>query len=84
MRYNLPQLNLLLKSKLNPFIFQFSGLEDSATCNEGDNSNVGICDRLYELIMWKDVAKSTLWFGLGSIFFLSTSFSKDFNFRYTK
>ncbi|XP_078177009.1 reticulon-like protein B18 [Carex rostrata] len=54
--------------------------KDSAACNEGDNSNVGLCDCLYELIMWKDVAKSTLWFGLGSIFFLSTSFSKDFNF----
>ncbi|KAJ4808255.1 Reticulon-like protein [Rhynchospora pubera] len=54
--------------------------QDTEATNEGDNSNLGLCDCLYELIMWKDVAKSTLWFGLGSIFFLSTSFSRDFNF----
>ncbi|XP_019707550.1 reticulon-like protein B17 isoform X2 [Elaeis guineensis] len=37
-------------------------------------------ERILELIMWKNVAKSTLWFGFGSIFFLSSCFSRDYNF----
>ncbi|ONK66371.1 uncharacterized protein A4U43_C06F7070 [Asparagus officinalis] len=37
-------------------------------------------EKIMELLMWKNVAKSTLWFGSGSIFFLSSCFSKDSNF----
>ncbi|XP_072965435.1 reticulon-like protein B17 [Typha angustifolia] len=40
----------------------------------------GLRERIWELIMWKNVAKSSLWFGLGSIFFISSSFSKDVSF----
>ncbi|OAY64829.1 reticulon-like protein B18 [Ananas comosus] len=40
----------------------------------------GLWERILELIMWKNVAKSSLWFGFGSMFFLSSSFSKDFSF----
>ncbi|XP_020223337.1 reticulon-like protein B17 [Cajanus cajan] len=32
-----------------------------------------------DLIMWRDVSKSTLWFGLGCLCFLSSSFTKGFN-----
>lgn len=39
-------------------------------------------ERVVELVMWKDVAKSALWFGLGSMFFLSCSFSREITFRY--
>lgn len=42
----------------------------------------GLWERILELIMWKNVAKSSLWFGFGSMFFFSSSFSKDFSFRY--
>ena len=35
----------------------------------------------YDLIMWKDVAKSSLWFGLGSLCFLSSCFAKGMTFR---
>ncbi|XP_020270651.1 WAT1-related protein At1g09380-like [Asparagus officinalis] len=38
-------------------------------------------EKIMELLLWKNVAKSTLWFGSGSIFFLSSCFSKDSNFR---
>lgn len=31
--------------------------------------------------MWKDVSKSTLWFGLGCLCFLSSCFTKGVNFR---
>lgn len=34
-----------------------------------------------ELIMWKDVQKSTFWFGFGSLCFLSSCFTKGINFR---
>uniref|UniRef100_A0A453JT93 Reticulon domain-containing protein n=1 Tax=Aegilops tauschii subsp. strangulata TaxID=200361 RepID=A0A453JT93_AEGTS len=37
-------------------------------------------ERVVELVMWKDVAKSALWFGLGSMFFLSCSFSREITF----
>ncbi|CAK9156079.1 unnamed protein product [Ilex paraguariensis] len=33
-----------------------------------------------DLIMWKDVAKSSLWFGFGSLCFLSSCFAKGVNF----
>ncbi|CAK7322717.1 unnamed protein product [Dovyalis caffra] len=49
--------------------------------DEGDGSNL---DRIgmvvYDLIMWKDVAKSSLWFGLGCLCFLSSCFAKGINF----
>ncbi|KAI4987073.1 hypothetical protein ZWY2020_019873 [Hordeum vulgare] len=37
-------------------------------------------ERIVELVMWKDVAKSALWFGMGSMFFLSCSFSREIAF----
>ncbi|XP_015953706.1 reticulon-like protein B17 [Arachis duranensis] len=33
-----------------------------------------------DLIMWKDVSKTTLWFGFGSLCFLSSCFTKGLNF----
>jgi hypothetical protein len=72
----------MLAISLLPFVK--NAVQDTGVCKEGDMSGVGLCDCLYELIMWKDVAKSTLWFGVGTIFFFSTSFSRDFNFRYAQ
>uniref|UniRef100_A0ACD6ANZ3 Uncharacterized protein n=1 Tax=Avena sativa TaxID=4498 RepID=A0ACD6ANZ3_AVESA len=37
-------------------------------------------ERIVELVLWKDVAKSALWFGLGSMFFFSCSFSREITF----
>ncbi|KAF0932691.1 hypothetical protein E2562_011986 [Oryza meyeriana var. granulata] len=37
-------------------------------------------ERIVELVMWKNVAKSALWFGLGSMFFFSCSFSREITF----
>ncbi|KAG7541147.1 Reticulon [Arabidopsis thaliana x Arabidopsis arenosa] len=40
-----------------------------------------IRENISDLIMWRDVAKSTLWFGFGCICFLSSCFAaKGFNF----
>ncbi|XP_042397468.1 reticulon-like protein B17 [Zingiber officinale] len=49
--------------------------------NEDCRSSLdGIQEHIFELVMWKNVAKSSLWFGLGTLFFLSSCFSKDFSF----
>ncbi|XP_027348191.1 reticulon-like protein B18 [Abrus precatorius] len=46
--------------------------------NGGDLDRVGAL--LTDLIMWRDVSKSTLWFGFGSLCFLSSCFTKGLNF----
>ncbi|XP_058100563.1 reticulon-like protein B17 [Magnolia sinica] len=40
----------------------------------------GIRQLISELIMWKDVAKSSLWFGFGSLCFLSSCFARGMTF----
>ena len=40
----------------------------------------GLWERIVELVMWRNVAKSALWFGSGSMFFFSCSFSRDVTF----
>lgn len=40
----------------------------------------GLCERIAELVMWRNVAKSALWFGFGSMFFFSCSFSREITF----
>lgn len=53
---------------------------------KGDESDGYNLDRIgqlmIDLIMWNDVAKSSLWFGFGSLCFLSSSFSSGLTFRY--
>ncbi|KAJ0251573.1 Reticulon-like protein B18 [Hirschfeldia incana] len=39
-----------------------------------------IKESINDLIMWRDVAKSTLWFGFGCLCFLSSCFTKGFSF----
>ncbi|KAL5998868.1 hypothetical protein ACLOJK_009816 [Asimina triloba] len=40
----------------------------------------GVKQMISELIMWKDVAKSSLWFGFGSLCFLSSCFARGMSF----
>lgn len=35
-----------------------------------------------DLVMWRDVSKSSLWFGFGSLCFISSCFTRSVNFRY--
>jgi hypothetical protein len=42
----------------------------------------GLWEWISELVMWRNVAKSSLWFGFGSMFFLSCSFSREITFRH--
>ncbi|XP_078431509.1 reticulon-like protein B18 isoform X1 [Wolffia australiana] len=39
-------------------------------------------DAVLELVMWKNTAKSSLWFGLGTLFFSSSLLSRDFDFSF--
>ncbi|KAG6570525.1 Reticulon-like protein B17, partial [Cucurbita argyrosperma subsp. sororia] len=49
-----------------------------------DNDENGSLDRIRQLItdliMWKDAAKSSFWFGLGSLFFFSSCFARGVSF----
>lgn len=51
----------------------------SDTC-QSDLNRIG--EIISDLVMWRDVAKSTLWFGFGCLSFLSSCFAKGVNFRY--
>ncbi|OEL25524.1 Reticulon-like protein B18 [Dichanthelium oligosanthes] len=44
----------------------------------------GLWEGIVELVMWRNVAKSVLWFGFGSMFFFSRSFSREITFRHVK
>ncbi|CAN8257519.1 unnamed protein product [Cochlearia groenlandica] len=46
--------------------------------SQSDFSRIG--EIISDLVMWRDVAKSTLWFGLGCLCFLSSCFSKGLTF----
>ena len=51
--------------------------------DDGDGGNlerIGMV--VFDLITWKDVAKSSLWFGLGCLCFLSSFFAKGISFRW--
>ncbi|CAL0323631.1 unnamed protein product [Lupinus luteus] len=55
----------------------------SSPCLEAEEENDIDLDRvgqlLGDLIMWKDLSKSVLWFGFGSLCFLSSFFTKGLN-----
>ncbi|KAI4331085.1 hypothetical protein MLD38_029308 [Melastoma candidum] len=49
--------------------------------DDGENGNLDrIGQAISDLVMWRDTAKSTLWFGLGCACFLSSCFAKGINF----
>lgn len=52
---------------------------------EAEDSEKGNLDRMGEmigdLVMWRDVAKSSLWFGFGCLCFFSSFFTKGVTFR---
>lgn len=50
--------------------------------DEGCRIADGLWELMVELVMWKNAAKSSLWFGLGTMFFISSLLSKDVSFRY--
>ncbi|XP_077228207.1 reticulon-like protein B17 [Tasmannia lanceolata] len=45
-----------------------------------NSSSNSVRELISELIMWKDVAKSSLWFGFGSLCFSSSCFATGFSF----
>ncbi|CAN1759509.1 Reticulon-like protein B17 [Linum perenne] len=60
-------------------------LSSSVSAAKADDYNGSNLDRLaacmHDLVMWEDVAKSSLWFGVGCLCFLSSCFAKGINFR---
>ncbi|XP_068667213.1 reticulon-like protein B18 isoform X2 [Aristolochia californica] len=54
---------------------------DPSSISSDDNGELDCLGKLaWELIMWKDVAKSSLWFGFGSLCFMSSSFTSGYSF----
>ncbi|ESW04786.1 hypothetical protein PHAVU_011G125100 [Phaseolus vulgaris] len=55
----------------------------STSSPKADEENGGDLDRvgafITDLVMWRDVSKSTLWFGFGCLCFLSSCFTKGIN-----
>lgn len=60
------------------FLIGTSGTSDGDGCNLD-----AIGEVINDLIMWKDVSKSSLWFGFGSLCFVSSCFTRGINFRYS-
>ncbi|CAN1123396.1 Reticulon-like protein B17 [Linum perenne] len=61
---------------------KLSSSVSAAKADDYDGSNLdrlGAC--IHDLVMWEDVAKSSLWFGVGCLCFLSSCFAKGINFR---
>ncbi|XP_068657376.1 reticulon-like protein B17 [Aristolochia californica] len=55
--------------------------DSSPKASTDDNGGLDSLGKLlWDLIMWKDVAKSSLWFGFGSLCFLSSSFTRGYSF----
>ncbi|KAA8526345.1 hypothetical protein F0562_008452 [Nyssa sinensis] len=55
----------------------------SRKINDGDRHNLDRIGQLFsDIIMWSDVSKSSLWFGFGSLCFLSSCFSRGINFSF--
>lgn len=67
---------------LNSWVLMFS-LFGFAVNDEYWGSLDRIGQLMSDLIMWRNVARSSLWFGLGSLLFPSSCFAKGINFRWT-
>lgn len=53
--------------------------------NDGDGCNLDRIGQLFtDLVMWNDVAKSSLWFGFGSLCFISSCFTQGIKFRWVE
>ncbi|XP_056158328.1 reticulon-like protein B17 [Syzygium oleosum] len=66
---------------LVPLVNTSSSLSLNVETDDGDNGNLDrIGQAITDLIMWRDAAKSTLWFGLGSLCFLSSCFAQGISF----
>ncbi|KAF5199359.1 Reticulon-like protein b17 [Thalictrum thalictroides] len=63
------------KEKLSLVLSVPSSSSSPKTCNNDQSSIEHIGQLIYDMIMWKDVSKSTLWFGFGSLCFLSSCFT---------
>ncbi|EXB44617.1 Reticulon-like protein [Morus notabilis] len=62
-----------------------SSVPSSSSSPKSDEEDHGGLDRIGQLIsdlvMWRDVAKSSLWFGFGFLFFMSSCFTQGVSFR---
>ncbi|KAF8391312.1 hypothetical protein HHK36_023616 [Tetracentron sinense] len=74
------QSNRSRKEKLS-LVPSVPSSSSSPKTNDDDQSNLDRIGKLiFDLIMWNDVAKSSFWFGFGSLCFLSSCFGGGLSF----
>lgn len=70
-----------IKKRQTRKLQELKGKELDVSKASGERSSGNdICNYFSDLVMWKNVAKTTLWFGSGSVILLSSCFSRDVNF----
>ncbi|PKA58816.1 Reticulon-like protein B18 [Apostasia shenzhenica] len=68
------------KLSLLPLLPPSPQIKQECIHQECPSSLDGLSMAITDLVMWQNVAKSALWFGLGSILFLSSILSRDVGF----
>ncbi|KAG0461372.1 hypothetical protein HPP92_021669 [Vanilla planifolia] len=70
------------KALLAPLLASSGSQSTTSMWITGDDQNSldGWSEAILDVIMWKNIAKSSLWFGFGSVIFLSSIFSGDVEF----
>ncbi|KAI3988330.1 hypothetical protein MKX01_012119 [Papaver californicum] len=69
------------KEKASTLVPSSNSLSSSQrTLSDGQSSLDNIKQLINDLVMWRDVAKSTLWFGFGSLCFLSSCTSQGLRY----
>lgn len=80
-RFSKPRTTRKEKQSLIPLLPSSSPLtKPEIITADGKSSLDGISMAISDLLMWKNMAKSTLWFGVGSSLILSSIFSGEFGF----
>ncbi|KAI3981819.1 hypothetical protein MKX01_027804 [Papaver californicum] len=71
----------LVKEKASTLVLPSNSLSSSQRTISDDQSSLdNIKQLINDLVMWIDVAKSTLWFGFGSLCFLSSCTSQGLRY----
>ncbi|OIW08353.1 hypothetical protein TanjilG_03029 [Lupinus angustifolius] len=68
------------KERLSLVPFIPSSISSPTEEENGGDLDDGVGQLVTDLIMWKDVSRSTLWFGFGSLSILSSCFTKGLHF----
>ncbi|KAI3925874.1 hypothetical protein MKX01_014514 [Papaver californicum] len=75
-----PKATRSRKEKASTLVLPSNSLSSQRTISDDQSSLDNIKQLINDLVMWRDVAKSTLWFGFGSLCFLSSCTSQGLRY----